>query len=59
MIKSATELSSFYVPPPSEAVELVRHYIVTHKSTDKKAYTACLLPPQGSVTGNKITPYWS
>lgn len=58
MIKSATELSSFYVPPPSEAVELVRHYM-THKSTDKKAYTACLLPPQGSVTGNKITPYWS
>lgn len=45
MIKSATNLSAFYVPLPSETVEFVRCYIVTHKSAHKKAYiVVCCLP---------------
>lgn len=55
MMKSPTDLSAFYVPLPSETVEFVKPCILTHKKT----YTACPLPPQGSVIDNKITPYWS
>lgn len=59
MMKSATDLSAFYVPPPSGDSGVCQTLHLDPQVCHKEAYTSCLLSPQCSLAGSKGTPYRS